>query len=131
MSLLDHSRDNCLGNDERSVQVYINDFAEFICLHLEHWLSHDDTGVVYKDIDHSDFLVDLSDHSLYLLLVCDITYIAVSLDASLFVGSKPHIYLLLIDIIEADRCARLSVSRCDAKSDPVGCACYKCDFAFQ
>ena len=43
---------NCLGNDERSVQVYIDNFAEFICLHLKHRLSHDDSGIVYKDIDH-------------------------------------------------------------------------------
>ena len=53
----------------------------------------------------SDFLFDLSDHSLYLLLVCYIAHIAVSLDAFLFVGSNSHINLFLIDIIEADGCA--------------------------
>ena len=39
VTFLNHSRDNRLGNDERCVQVYIDDFAEFICLHLKHRFS--------------------------------------------------------------------------------------------
>ena len=131
MSLFNHSRDHCFGHDERSVQIYIDDFAEFVCFHLQHWLSHDNTRIVYKDINHSDFLFDLSDHCFYLLFICHIAHIAVSLDAFFFIRSKSHVDLLLIDIIEADCCARLCISRCNTESDSVRCACYKCNFTFQ
>ena len=131
MTLLDHCRDNCFRYDERSIQIYVDYLTELICGHLGHGDSLDDACVVNQDIDGAYFLLDLSYHSINCFFVGNVTYIAVSLDAFLSVCSDSLVYQLLLDIVEADGSAALSVCGSDSETNTVRCASNQCNLTFQ
>ena len=131
VTLLDHSRNDCLGYDKRCVQVDVDDLSELGSLHLKHRDTFDDSCIVDKNIDCSDFLLDLCHHGFHLFLVCHVADIAVCLDAFLFIRSKSLVHKFLLDVVEYDCCACLCERSCDCKTDSVGCTCYKCYFALK
>ncbi|CUP97126.1 Uncharacterised protein [Dorea longicatena] len=131
VSFFFHSRNNCFRNDEWSIQIYIDYFSELISFHLKHWFSHDDTCIIYKNIDDSNFFIDFSNHCLNLCFICYITYISVCIYTDFFVCSNSFIYFFLTKIIKADCCSCFCISRCDSKSDSIRCSCYECNFTFQ
>ena len=53
-----------------------------------HRNSFDHSRIVYKNIDHSDLLLDIRDHFLYRFLVRNIADITVSIDPFFFVCGK-------------------------------------------
>ena len=64
MALLDHRGDDGLRNDERSVQVNVDDLTELLGGHVAHRDALDDAGVVDQHIDVADLGSDLLDHCL-------------------------------------------------------------------
>ena len=62
MTLLNHSRNDCLGYNKRCIQVNIDDLSELRSLHLKHRDTFDDSCIVDKNVDRSDFLLDLCHH---------------------------------------------------------------------
>ena len=131
MTLLNHSWNDCLGYNKRCVQVNIDDLSELGRLHLKHRNTFDDSCIVDKNVDRSDFLLDLCHHGFHLLLVCHVADITVCLDALLFIGSKSLVHKFLPDVVEYDCCACLCECSCDCKTDSVRCACYKCNFTLE
>ncbi len=130
-ALLYHAGNDSLGYDKGCVQIHIDYLTELVGAHLAHGDSLDNSRIVYKNINHAHFLFNLSHHSLYLLFVCNVAYIAVGFDAFLLIGSKTLVHQLLLDIVKYDGCARLGICGCNCKTDSVGCSRYQRHFAFQ
>ena len=102
MTLLDHARDARLGNDERRVEVNVDDLAEIRRAHLQHRDALDDAGVVDQNVDDADFFANLSDGLLHGFLIGHVADIAMRLDALLLVGSQTLIDQILVDIVKDD-----------------------------
>ena len=96
-----------------------------------HWNSLDDSGIVHKDIYRTHFLLDLSNHCVYLLLICHVANISVSLDSDLFVRSNSLIYKFLLDVIEDNLCTSLCKTGSNSETDTIRCTCYKCNLTFK
>ena len=131
MTLLDHCRNNCLGYDERCVQVYVDHLSELLCSHLYHRDTLDDTCVVHQDIDGTYFLLDLSYHSVNCFFIGNVTYIAVRLDTFFSVCCDSLVYQLLLDIVEADGSTCLCVCGSDSETNTVRCAGNQSNLTFQ
>ena len=131
MALLDHAGDNCLGHDEGSVQIHINYLAELSSRHIAHGDSLDDSRIVYQDINHAHFLLDLGYQLIYRVLIGNIAHIAERVDAFLLVSGKALVYQFLLDIIKYNGCARAGHSLCDGKADAVGSAGNQGNLALQ
>ena len=120
MAFCNHARKNCLRNDERSVQVNVDNLTEFLCFHLKHWNSFDDSCIVYEDVNYTDIFLNLFDCFLNLLFVCDITDISVNVsDSSFFVIFKTVVELFLSAVVENNFCACGCISLGDSKTDAI------------
>ena len=131
VALFDHARNAGLGDDERRVQVNVDDLAEIGGAHLQHRDALDDAGVVDQNIDDADFLTDLGDGLLHRFLVGHVADIAVRLDALLFVSGQTLVDQLLIDIVEDDGRARRRIRAGDGEADAVRRAGDEGNLAFQ
>ena len=131
MSFFHHRRQNCFRNNERSIQVNINNTTEISSFHFVHRNATDNTGIVYKNINGTYFFCDSGNHSLYGRFIRYITYISVCLDSFFSVRSQTFIHQFLIDVVETDSCALFRKSRCNSKTDTIRSACYKGYFTFQ
>ena len=87
VSLADHAGDDCLGDDERGVQVDVDHLAEFCGRHFAHGDAFDDSGVVHQNVDGSHFLFHAGDESLHRFLVGHVAHVSVGLDSFFAVGS--------------------------------------------
>ena len=63
-ALLDHIGNDSLGNDERCVQVNVDDLTELGSGHLDHRDALDDAGVADQHVDVTDFGGNFLDHVL-------------------------------------------------------------------
>ena len=131
MSFFDHGWNHCFGYNKRSIQIHIDDLSEFRCFHLTHWNTFDDSGIVHKNVDHADFLLNFCNEFIYLLLIRYIADITVCFDSFFLISCNPLVYQLLFDIIENNCCAGFCISSCDRKTDTIGCSCDKSNFSFQ
>ena len=92
VTFLYHRRDNSLGYDKRSVQVYVDHLTEFSSRHFVHRNTLDDTCIVHQNIDHAHFFLNLGNHSVHLLFICHVAYITFSIDAFSFVSSQTFVH---------------------------------------
>ena len=120
MAFFNHAWENCLRNDERSVQVYIDNLTEFLGFHFEHWNSFDDSCIVYENIDYTDIFLNLFDCFLNLSLVSNVADISMNVsDSSFFVIFKTVVELFLSAVIENNFCACGCISLGDSKTDAI------------
>ena len=131
MALLNHAGDNCLGHDERRVQVHVNNLSELGSRHIAHGNPLDDAGIVHQNVHHAYFLLNLSNHLIDGVLTGHVTYIAVGFDSLFLVSSQSLVNQLLLDIIEHDGCACACHGLGDGKADSVGCTCNQGYLALQ
>ena len=131
VTLLDHSRDNCFGYDERSVQVDVNNLTELFNFHLCHRDTFDDSCVVYKDINCSKLFLDVCNHLLNLLLIGYVADVAFCVDSLCLVILESFFQMFLVSAVKCDLCASLCISFGNGKTDSVCGTCYECYFTFQ
>ena len=131
MTLLDHTWDNCLRYDEWCCEVNVNYLLEVIYRHLCHRNALDDTSVVNQDVDNAEFLLDVSNHILHLLLICYITDITLGINTLSLVISKRLIHVMLAAAVESNFCTRLGISLSNSETDTVCGTSYEGNLTLQ
>ena len=131
MTLLDHTRDDSLGNDERTVQVNVDDFAEIRSRHFQHRDPLDDSRVVDQDIDHADFSFDLLNQFVDGRFIRNVADISVRRNAFFFISRQPLIDQFLVDIVEDNRRACRCEAAGNVEADTVRSTGDQSDFALQ
>ena len=132
VALLDHAWKDSLCAEERTGEIDIDNLIPLLLRHLNHRDSLDDAGIIYQDINTTELLLDILHECVYLLLVRNITYDTVCIDAELLVLCDTSVYELLIDIIENDLlCASLSKCLRICTTQSIGCAGYPCNLAIK
>ena len=131
MSFLDHTWEHSLGNDEWSIEVDVDDLLEVCDRHLCHRDTLDDTSVVDQDVDHAEFLLDVSHHLLHLLLVSYITDITLGINALSLIVCQCLIHVLLATAVESNLSTSLGVSLSDSKTDTVSGTCHEGNLTLQ
>ena len=110
MTLLDHTWENCLRNDEWSIEVNVDNLLEVLYRHFCHRNTLDDTSIVNQDINHTEFLLNISYHILNLLFISYITDITLSINTLSLIVSQSLIHVMLATAVESDFCTCLSIS---------------------
>ena len=100
VSLFDHVGNHGLGTDEWCIQVDIDHSAEIGCGHFNHRDSLNDTGIIDKNINDTDFFFDLANGFLDLIFLGHIADIALGFNTGLTIVFKPALKLSFTDIIE-------------------------------
>ena len=131
MSLLFHSWDNSLRNDERSIEVDINNLTEILKRHLGHRNTLDDTSVINKDVDNTKFLVDVCNHCIYLLFISNIADVAMCLNTLCLIVGKSLIHVMLRTAIERNLCACIVQSLSHGKTYAISSSCNEGYLAFE
>ena len=131
MTLLDHTRDNCLRYDERCSEVNVNNLLEVIYRHLCHRNTLDNTCIVYQNINNTKFLLDVSYHVFHLFLICYITDITLCLNTLCFVICKSLIHVVLATAIESNLSTSFGISLSNSETDTVCGTCYEGNLTLQ
>ena len=131
VTLLHHCRQNSLRNDERSIQVDVDNATEIGSFHFVHRDTADDTCVVNQNINRAHFFFDSSHHSLNSRFVSYVAYITMCLDTLFGISSHTFVYQLLVDVVETDFRTLFCKSRSNGKTDTVRSTCYEGYFTFQ
>ena len=100
MSLLNHGRNHCLGYDKRRIQVHIYHLSELCRGHLAHGDSLNDACVIDENVNHADLLLDRCNHAIDSILIGDITYISMRVNAFFLVCRNALVHKLLLDIVK-------------------------------
>ncbi len=125
MPFLNHIRNDGLGDDERRVQVYVNNLAELLSAHLVHRNPLNDSGVIDEDIDDPELFTYLRDHVRHLGFVGHVTDITSGINPKLFIFCKRLVKMLFRAAVEGDSGSGACQSAGYGKADAVGRACHK------
>ena len=131
MSLAQHAGQHSLRDDERSRQVDIDDLAEILRRHLEHRDALDDARIVHEDVDSAKLLLDIRDHRTDRLLICDIAYVAMRLNAIFLVICQRLVHMRLTAAVERDFRARIGISLRNRIANAISRARHQCHLARQ
>ena len=131
VTLLNHRRNDRLGDDERRIQVNINHLTELFGGHFAHRNALDDARVVDKDVNHADFFLNLGDERVDGGFIGHVADIAVRLDALFGIGSNALIHQFLLNVVEDDGRAGVAHGAGDGEADTVGRTGDEGDFALQ
>ena len=131
MTLLDHAWDDSLRHDEWCIEVYIDDLLKFLYTHLCHGNALDDTGIVYKDVYHAEFFLDVGNHGLDILFLGHIADVAPGIYALGLIVGQSLLEMVLAAAVECNLCSCLgkSLSHCETYS--IGSSCYQCHLPFK
>ena len=131
VAFLDHRRNDGFRDDERTVEVDVDYLAELGGGHFVHGDALDDAGVVHKDVDHADLLLNRCNHTVDSLLVGDVAHISVRFNALLPICRNALVHKVLLNVVKYDGCTSARHRLSDRETNAVGCTCHKCDFSFQ